>query len=186
MKKLMFALLVCLMSLTVLAQETANRPFKKSFSGEVEAGTLLLSKSGGTYADIPGGYYSSVSLGMKASPKLYTGVAVGIKSQQLWPFWDDTDRSLLIPILAHVRYNFIDNAFSPFLNLKAGMQSDQTKRGNKTLPADYPYKQWGFNFKASTGVEYSHVALSIGYDWTHLHWNHNNASWTIGLIYRFN
>jgi hypothetical protein len=84
----------------------------------------------------------------------------------------------MVPTYIQVRYSFVDETVSPFVEMKVGIKSD------------FSHNATGHFFRPAVGVEYRHFGLKLGYDWTQVGYEidncaYNEGMYTIGVFYRF-
>ena len=94
------------------------------------------------------GFSLSMIHGMQITPKIFVGGGLGIQRIKIY---DDANPNLYtygcIPIFTNMRYDMVKGSFSPFMDLRLGLQFGGLD---------------GFYFSPSVGCRFGHFNLSLG------------------------
>ena len=120
---------------------SGGRALQRGYRGLVDAGFCL-----NTGYHVGNRMELSTSHGYQFTPHVFLGLGVGIH------YFFESDK-VNVPIFAHARYDFVDSAFTPFAELKAGYSAG-------THPGFYlcPALGWRFAVKGRYGLN-----IGIGY-----------------------
>lgn len=143
MKKTVLMMAAVMCCVAVSAQNRKNASHVRGYSPSVEAGVSL-----NEYYTVP---YVTTSQGYCFGNGLYIGGVAGVSfnSAEI----NGKSSRVLIPLLAEIKYSFIDRLASPFIGLKGGGILDCTALGI------------GYIVRPYVGVDIWRFSLSVGVDY---------------------
>lgn len=158
MKKLFFAMIIALTSLSTFGQGTGYE-FTVDFTGAL--GITNLSK-----------YNVGISLvnGYRFNNKFALGIGVGFRyAETLYYYssderlgdYESRDNKYLVPAFGYFKFNFTDSDISPFIVGNVGYAFDVGQNKNKNLEGLFAEPIIGVDFKADKSIWYLGIGANV-------------------------
>ncbi|MDE5954956.1 MAG: hypothetical protein K2G18_09300 [Bacteroidales bacterium] len=143
MKKILLFIATILIANIAAHGQAKNSSYDKGYRPNIEAGIHISSSSKFIYG-------ITSSHGYNWGNGLYLGGLTGIMYTSEAAI--TRPNRIMIPLLAEIKYSFINRLASPFISLKAGCLADVTEKGI------------GYEILPAVGVDIWRFSINIGFD----------------------